>query len=684
MKAKYKLEGLTCSHCAGKIECELSNNKDVKDVNLNFSLGTVTLDSKMGESDIQRIVDSIEEGITVKKVKDRSDSKRENTDIKKEIVRLVIAVAFLIAGLFFRGSAIGLILFLTAYIISGKNVLQKAFKNILKGNMFDENFLMGIATIGAFIIGEYVEGVAVMIFYEIGEIVQGIAVNKSSNMIIDLMDLDIDSADLLVDGSIKRVHPSEVKVGDIIVIKASNKVPLDGYIVEGESSIDTKALTGESLPVEVGLDDKVYSGSINLTGTISIKVTSKYEDSTASKIMELVEEASAKKAKTEKFITKFSKYYTPLVVLAASIIAFLPPILGMGSFTDWIRKGLVFLVISCPCALVISVPLAYFGGIGGASRKGILVKGGNYLEALTNVGTVVFDKTGTLTKGKFTISRVESYQEDKDIFLEKIATIESHSEHPISKCIAGGRHADMDRVKDYKELAGFGVKGTVDGDEYLVGSSKLMKDMGVNFEMVRDHGTIVYVAKNKKYVGYILLEDEIKSDSKQGVAALTSQGIDTVMLTGDNEVTADYVADKIGISKVHAKLLPSDKVNILSKYLNKEKSTIFVGDGINDAPVLAKSDIGIAMGAVGSDAAIEAADVVILNDEISKIGDSIAIAHKTKNIVIQNIVIALLVKALVMVFGVAGFASLWAAVFADVGVALIAILNAGRIIKNPM
>ncbi|MBF4806567.1 MAG: cadmium-translocating P-type ATPase, partial [Pseudoleptotrichia goodfellowii] len=585
-----------------------------------------------------------------------------------------------------------IILFLISYIIIGGHVLTTAFKNILKGQFFDENFLMAVATIGAFAIGEYHEAVAVMFFYQVGELFQSMAVNKSRKSIASLMNIRPDYANLKVRNNITKVSPEEVKINDFIVVKPGEKVPLDGIITEGSSSFDTSALTGESLPVSKNIGEEVLSGSVNKTGLVTIKVTKLFSESTVSKILDLVENANSKKSKTENFITKFARYYTPTVVGIAVLMAIIPPlVLKETTFYEWLYKALVFLVLSCPCALVISIPLGFFGGIGGASRHGILIKGGNYLEALNNVETVVMDKTGTLTKGVFKVTQINPENNiTKEELLQYAAYAESFSTHPIAESVIkeyqkNNLQIDKSLIKNYEEISGYGIKTEVNGKSVIAGNIKLMNLENIKTENNSQTGTVVYVAIDGKYAGNLLISDEIKEDSLRAIEDMKKIGVKkTVMLTGDSKAIGESIAEKLNIDKAYTELLPSDKVEKIEEIFEERKSNgkiLFVGDGINDAPVLARADIGVAMGGVGSDAAIEAADVVIMNDEPSKIVTAIKIAKKTRTVVWQNIALALGVKIITLILGVMGFATIWAAIFADVGVALIAILNAARVIR---
>ena len=578
-------------------------------------------------------------------------------------------------------------LFFAAYLIAGGDVLLTALKNILKGDFFDENFLMGVATLGAFAIKEYPEAVMVMILYQIGEYFQHRAVEKSRKSVTELMDIRPDYANIEENGGLVKKSPEDVKIGDVIVVAAGEKIPLDGVVIEGEASMDTSALTGESVPRKITTGDDAVSGCINTNGLIKVRVTKEFGSSTVSKILELVENAGSKKTKTENFITRFARYYTPAVVGAAVILAVLPPLLTGGEFSVWIERALTFLVISCPCALVISVPLGFFAGIGGASKCGILVKGSCYLEALAKPDTVVFDKTGTLTKGVFNVTAVKPAEGGTPEELLKYAAMaENYSSHPIAQSLKKtyGKSIDTEKVKDVVEIAGCGIRANVEGSEILAGNTKLMEKYSINYKKAEDFGTVVYAAKNGQYLGYIVISDVIKEDSQKAIKALKKLLVKTVMLTGDNRNAAEKTAEILGLDEFHAQLMPEDKVEKLEEIIEKKrknKSVIFVGDGINDAPVLTRADVGIAMGGLGSDAAIEAADAVIMDDSPSKIALAVSVARKTMNIVKQNIAFALLVKALFLILGAVGFVSMWGAVFADVGVTLLAVLNSLRALQ---
>ena len=607
----------------------------------------------------------------------------------KSLCRILAGAAFLLAAVLIPVEGyLRLLLFLIPYLLAGGDVLWRAVRNILRGQVFDENFLMAVATIGAFFIGEYPEAVLVMVFYQVGEWFQGYAVGRSRASIASLMDIRPDHANLETPDGLRQADPEEVAVGDVIVIKSGERIPLDGTVLEGRTTLDTAALTGESLPREIGPGESVISGCINIGGLLRVKVTKPYGESTVAKILDLVENSSNKKARAENFITRFARVYTPLVVIAAVLLAVLPPLLWNQAWHEWIQRALIFLVISCPCALVISIPLGFFGGIGGASRQGILVKGSNYLEALSKTEIVVFDKTGTLTKGTFNVTAVHPDVLPEERLLELAALAESYSDHPISRSLREAYHKEIDtsRVGNVEDIPGYGMTARVDGRLVGVGGGKLMERLGIPYRNCHRTGTIVHVAVDGEYAGHIVIADEIKLDAVQTIAALKAQGVrKTVMLTGDQPSVGENVAKTLGIDEVYAGLLPADKVEHVERLL-REKSgrgtLAFVGDGVNDAPVLSRADIGIAMGALGSDAAIEAADVVLMDDKPSKIVDAIRISRKTRRIVQQNIVFALGVKLLVLILGACGVATMWAAVFADVGVSVLAILNAMRALRT--
>ncbi|WP_010248942.1 heavy metal translocating P-type ATPase [Acetivibrio cellulolyticus] len=694
-KKELILDGLGCASCASKIEDEVRSIKGVKNASVDFVSSKLTIEAEneslLGEISIAvaKVVKNIEVDINVVEPGEGSKivspfSMRVN---KKIAIKFAAgAILFFTALIFNLPFLLELFLFIASYLILGFDVVVKAYKNIVKGQVFDENFLMSIATIGAFAIGEYPEGVAVMLFYQIGEIFQDMAVNHSRNSIKALFDIRPDYANLKVDGDIRKVSPEEVHIGNLIVVKPGEKVPLDGKIVEGRSVVDASALTGESLPVEVEAGSEILSGVINKNGLITVEVTKEFAQSTVSKILDLVENASSKKAATENFITKFARYYTPAVVIIAALLAVIPPLIIRGaSFAEWLNRALVFLVVSCPCALVVSIPLGFFGGIGGASKNGILIKGGNFLEALNSIDTVAFDKTGTLTKGVFKVTEVKPMIGfSKDEVLKFAAYGESFSNHPIAVSIISACKTKIDKgsIENYTEIPGYGLKVSAEAKEILVGNSKLMDMEKIEWTKVDDIGTIIYVAVGGKYAGYIVISDEIKDDSSNTVQALKKMGVRrTIMLTGDNSTTASKIGRELGLDGVYSELLPDQKVERFEDlYKNRltKGNILYVGDGINDAPVIARADVGIAMGALGSDAAIEAADIVLLTDEPSKLLSAIKIARRTRNIVWQNIVFALSIKALVLIFGAFGIATMWEAVFADVGVALLAVLNSMR------
>ena len=601
---------------------------------------------------------------------------------------LASAVLFAVALLLPTEGWLRLFTFLIPYAVIAWDVLWRAVRNIAHGQVFDENFLMSLATVGALATGEYPEAVFVMLFYQVGELFQSYAVDQSRKSITSLMDIRPDYANIEVDGQLRQVDPEDVAVGDTIVIKAGERIPLDGVVLEGTSNVDTAALTGESLPREAQPGDDVISGCVNLSGLLRVRVTKAFEESTVAKILDLVENSSSKKAKAENFITKFARYYTPAMVLAAVALALLPPLFTSIQWVDSIQRALNFLVVSCPCALVISVPLSFFGGIGGASKNGILVKGGNYLEVLAKTELVVFDKTGTLTRGVFNVTAIHPDHCGEAQLLELAALAESYSDHPISRSLkeAYGKELDASRVSNVEELSGRGVRATVDGRQICAGNDKLMEDIGVSWHPCHRVGTTVHVASDGVYLGHIVISDEVKPDAKEAITALKACGVRrTVMLTGDAKAVGESVAQELGLDEVHTQLLPADKVTRVEALLGEvspKGALAFVGDGINDAPVLSRADIGIAMGGLGSDAAIEAADIVLMDDKPSKLADAIRIARRTLAIVRQNIVFALAVKFLVLALSAAGVANMWEAVFADVGVSVIAILNAMRALKT--
>lgn len=607
---------------------------------------------------------------------------------KKTLFRILLSAVFCIAAaiastVFSPNLYIKLALYLVPYFIIGYDVLFSAARNILHGQVFDEQFLMSVATVGAFAIGEYPEAVLVMLFYQVGELFQSIAVGKSRRSIAALMDIRPDTATVLRDGEEVTLSPEEVNAGEILIIRPGERIPLDGEIVEGATSVDTAALTGESLPAEKAVGDKVVSGSVNLTGLVRVRAESVYEGSTVARILELVESSTEKKTKYENFITRFARYYTPCVVVGAILLATVPPLFFGQMWSEWVERALTFLVISCPCALVVSVPMSFFCGIGSASRQGILIKGSNFIEALSRVDTFVFDKTGTLTKGRFRVEDICPRGIEKSELLYIAASAESYSTHPIGESIvAEYGNIDRSRIGEIREIAGFGVEATVDGKKYFVGSTRLMEKLGVSCDMCARAGTQVHIAKENEYLGYILVADEIKHDAESAVSGLKRVGIEkTVMLTGDTEAVAASVGDRVGVDEVRSGLLPQDKVSALEALIEKGSRVAFVGDGINDAPVLSRADVGIAMGALGSDAAIESADIVLMDDKPSKLPTAVKIAKKTMNIVKQNIWFILAVKALILALGALGIANMWIAIFGDVGVMVIAVLNSMRAMK---
>lgn len=704
MEKIFILKGLDCPNCSAKIEKEVGELAGVSSSSINLMKQSLTISVEedalsLVTKQIETIVHSHEPDVTVTEYIAESsvstqETKSEDYNNKIRIIRLIAGALIFISGIisneFINVSLpVYLIFLVLAYIILGGDVVIKAIKNITKGRIFDENLLMSLSTIGAFVIGEYPEAVAVMLFYQIGEYFQDLAVNRSRKSIANLMNIRPDFATVLRNGEQTIVSPKTVSIGEIIVVKPGEKIPLDGIILEGDSMLDTKALTGESVPRTVHKGDEALSGCVNQNGVLTIQVTKAFGESTVSKIIELVENASSRKAPTENFITTFARYYTPVVVIFALILAVTPPLLFNAEWIAWIHRAFVFLVISCPCALVISIPLTFFGGIGAASKHGVLVKGSNYLESLNNVSTVVFDKTGTLTKGVFKVTEIvpdNGFTVDR--ILEYGAKAEIYSNHPIAKSIIAAYEKDVDgtNITDYKEISGYGISVTVDNKKILAGNSKLMTAEQIHYRPCNKAGTKVYVAVDGKYAGCILITDEIKEDSKRAIAELKRIGIEkTVMLTGDDEMIGKAVSRKLGLDEYYAQLLPDQKVLKLEELDSQKplKSKLaFIGDGINDAPVLARADVGIAMGGIGSDAAIEAADVVLMTDEPSKLVEAIEVAKATKHIVIQNIVLALTVKVIFMVLGAFGIAGMWEAVFGDVGVALIAVMNAMRTLKK--
>lgn len=681
MERIYRLDGLDCANCAAKIERSVQQINGVEKAQVDFMSTKLTIVAP--EKDIERIseeakevIHKVEPEVEVNNI--QTEKKEENS--KGKIIQIVVAlVALGLLVIFSPAMPWKLIAYLIVYLWIGHDVLKTAITNSFHGEIFDENFLMAIATIGAIVIGEYPEAVAVMLFYQVGEFFQDYAVEKSRKSIRSLVAIRPDYANVIQDGHVKKVAPETIKVGDQILIKPGEKVPLDGIVRKGESMLDTSALTGESVPRSIYPEEQILSGFINQSGQLTVEVTTTFGESTVSKILDLVENASSKKAPAENFITSFARYYTPIVVGLAVLLAVVPPLVTGDPFYDWIYRALTFLVISCPCALVISVPLSFFGGIGGASKAGVLIKGSNYIETLANVETLVFDKTGTLTKGVFAVQKVETTIDQKK-FLRYVASAEQSSSHPIAQSIVNYVDQPLLPVSQLEEIAGFGISVEIEGHHFLVGNEKLLSKYDIPFSAVDEIGTIVYVTMDGTLIGHLVIADELKENVAETLKKVKELGIKrTVMLTGDNHRIADAIGKKIGIDQVYSELLPEDKVLHLEEEL--QQKTAFVGDGMNDAPVLARSDIGIAMGGLGSDAAIEAADVVIMDDQPAKIPVAIRIARKTMKIVKQNIVFAIGIKIFVLILGALGFATMYAAVFADVGVTVIAVLNAMRCLK---
>ncbi|QWU16610.1 cadmium-translocating P-type ATPase [Paenibacillus sophorae] len=743
VKRQWILEGLDCANCAMKIENRVSKMDGVASCSVNFATKTLTMETdssfpETGVSQVERTVTSLEPHVRLLEkraaavsrsaaysgtvrgnvqvrshreahghehedghehvnageeghVHGHSDSHGEG-ETRRTVLRLGAGAALAAAGYLIPvGGYWELALFLLAYLAAGGNVVWQAVRNIARGQVFDENFLMALATIGAFAIGQYPEGVAVMLFYQVGELFQGLAVNRSRRSITALMDIRPETARLRTGEETRIVSPEQVNIGDIIVVQPGEKVPLDGTVIEGSAMMDTSALTGESVPRSAEPGSAVLSGFINKNGVIAVEVTQTFEESAVSKILELVQNASNNKAKTENFITRFARSYTPVVVITAALLAVVPPLLISGStFSDWIYRALVFLVISCPCALVVSIPLGFFGGIGAASRSGILIKGSNYLEALNDVKTVVFDKTGTLTKGQFKVTDLHPAEGMAESELLRLAAYaESHSGHPIAESIvaAYGQRIAANAVTDYNEISGHGIRAAVEGRIVLAGNARLMEREGIAFRQPDGAGTIVHLAMDGKYAGSLVIADEVKEDAARAISALRKIGVaKTVMLTGDSSAVAEDVGKRLGVGEIHAELLPQHKVEQIERLESQKtgrEKIAFVGDGINDTPVLARADVGIAMGGLGSDAAIEAADIVIMTDEPSKIAAAIGIARRTRTIVWQNIIFALGIKAVFLLLGAFGIATMWEAVFSDVGVTVLAVLNSMRALRAP-
>ena len=688
MKIEFVLTGLNCPNCAARIEADVGKLPEVSACNLNLMKQSLVLEiSNEGQifEKVEQIVRRYEPDVKVRK---KSEPREENMEGKGMLLRMAVGVVAFGLGLLAGKFPVQLGLYIAAYLVLGYDVVLSAVRNIIKGHVFDENFLMSLSSMGAFFIGEYPEAVAVMLFYQVGEFFQDLAVHRSRKSISALMDIRPDTANVKRDGQILTVSPETVGEGEWIVVKPGEKIPLDGVVLMGESMLDTRALTGESVPRGVHPMDEVLSGCINETGMLTIQVTKTYEESTVAKIIDMVENASSRKAPTENFITAFARYYTPAVVILAALLAVIPPMLFGAPWTEWIPRAFVFLVVSCPCALVLSVPLTFFGGIGAASRHGVLVKGSNYLEGLNKVNTVVFDKTGTLTKGVFKVAEIiPAQQVAADTVLEYAALAEQFSTHPIAVSIlAACGKRNFASIQSYREIPGHGLEVETTCGKILAGNAKLMEREKIAYEPCRKVGTKVYVAADGVYQGCVLISDEVKADSKHAVAALRKAGVEKlVMLTGDNESIGKSVAEELGLDECYTQLLPHEKVEVLEKLDAQKKNgskLAFVGDGINDAPVLARADIGIAMGGLGSDAAIEAADVVLMTDEPTKLAEAIGVAKQTRKIVTQNIVFALGIKGVFLLLGALGMVNMWLAVFADVGVALIAVLNAMRILKK--
>ncbi|MFJ5964571.1 heavy metal translocating P-type ATPase [Bacillus sp. NPDC093026] len=692
-KQEYVLNGLDCGNCARKIETGVSKLDGIQTCSINFATGTLTVthgDTQETMSErIEKTVQSIEPHVSVSP-KEAGHQHDHGTKHLKSIVCKLIggAVIGITAYLIPEDGWLQFVMFLAAYLLVGGDVVFKALKNIVRGQVFDENFLMTIATVGAFIIQQYPEALAVMLFYQIGELFQGAAVNRSRRSISELMKIRPEYANLKVENETIKVKPEEVSVGDRIIVKPGEKIPLDGLVMEGFSLVDTSALTGESVPRDVEAGKEVLAGFVNQNGILEIEVQKELSESAVTKILDLVENASSRKAQTENFITKFAKYYTPAVVVLALLLAFVPPLMiPSAQLSEWVYRALVFLVISCPCALVVSIPLGFFGGIGAASKRGILVKGSNYLEALHSVRYAVFDKTGTLTKGNFTVTHIAAHEKwSEEELLAFAALAEAHSSHPIAESIkaAYGSSLDESRIDAYEDIAGHGIKAIISGVHVLAGNDRLMEREGIAFEKEKRNGTVVYLAVDGKFAGSILISDELKDDAIETVSALKQLGIKTIMLTGDSNQVGTAVAQQIGIDEVHTELLPQDKVAKIEE-IDQQKAPhetlLFVGDGINDTPVLARADIGIAMGGLGSDAAVEAADIVIMTDQPSKVVEAIGVAKRTRAIVWQNIAFALGVKGVFLLLGAFGIATMWEAVFSDVGVTVLAVLNAMRVMK---
>jgi Cd2+/Zn2+-exporting ATPase len=693
---KYILKNIDCASCATNIESSLLKSGKYKHVSIDSATNILSIDAN-DISEIENQIQKVEPNVSIEKYNsNKSDERINSAKIKQELIRILSVVIIFLIGMYYRGelhntgySWAEYFVFISAYLISGWSVVYKAIRNLFQGKIFDEHFLMTIATAGAIAIQELPEAVAVMWFYNVGEFVEGLAVRRSRISIKTLLKIRPDSANVLRNGEIVNFSPDEVAVGETIIVKPGEKIPLDGIVIEGKSFVDTYPLTGESVPRKFNTEDEVFSGTINKTGLLKIKVNKPFNESSVSKILELVENASGNKAETEKFITKFARYYTPFVVFTAIGIAVIPPLFfTAATFEDWLYRALVILVISCPCALVISIPLGYFGGIGGASRRGILIKGSNYLDTLTSLKTMIFDKTGTLTKGVFKVTEVypsNNYSENE--LLEIAAFAEFNSTHPIAKSIleSYANPIDEKKISSFEELSGRGIKAQVNGKKVIAGNDRILHDNNIVHPLCEVDGTVVHVAVNSVYAGYLIISDELKDEAKDAIELLKSEGVNKIKIfSGDNINSTKGIAEKLGINDYRAELLPENKLSELEKVINSSKNkgkVGFVGDGINDAPVIARADVGIAMGAFGSDSAIESADVVIMTDNLLKLPEAIDISRRTRRIVWENIIFALAVKGLFILLGGFGLASMWEAVFADMGVAIIAILNATRVLR---
>ena len=690
---KYRLKDLDCPNCAAEIEENLRQLGGVRAVELNFAASILVLDTDNPIEAIRRVIKQVEPDVEIVEQSDAESDEDTDFDIKRELVLVGIAVVLFFVGLIFNNKlqatpySIGeYLVFIPAYLLSGWTVLSSAGRNVFRGKVFDENFLMTVATLGAVAIHELPEAVAVMLFYQVGEFVQDLSVSRSRRSIKSLLEICPDSANLMIDGELQKVKPEEVTVGDTVLVKPGERIPLDGEVIAGSSQVDTSALTGEPVPRLMEVGETVLAGMINKEGTLTVKVTKLLAESSITKILDLVENATGKKAETEKFITTFARSYTPVVVFGALAVALLPPLLLEASFKIWIYRALVLLVISCPCALVVSIPLGYFGGVGGASRRGILVKGSNFLDVLAQVKIVVFDKTGTLTKGVFRITQIVPEKGFSEAELLRLAAVvESQSNHPIAQSIREAYHGNITPVSDYQEISGYGVRAKVNNQVILAGNAALLNANAIDHDLCKVDGTVVHLAIDNLYAGYIVIADEIKEDATQAIRDLKALGIErTIMLTGDNQLTSKSVVQQLGLDDYRAELLPEDKMSTIEKLIEQSKKNgkiAFVGDGINDAPAIARADVGIAMGGVGSDAAIDTADVVIMTDALSKVAEAIAVGRKTRRIVWENIGLAFAVKSVFVVLGLVGIATMWGAVFADMGVALVAVLNATRALK---